>query len=739
MQVIWENVRQSINRLKTNRKPKQPLSPGWKWAAIIMIIPSLILFIIQSIYFFGDRGIYEFTVATLLFILFISLISGLLTVLLFAFKKLPNLYLWLFFSSCFMLFICFMGPLEVSALFIFVFILSLTLWGALIYRLKEKGGIRNKLLFALLTIWIGLFSYWIINDGQPSPRGVTLKELKKANHYDSSSIQNPNQNGLYKVQSITYGSKNSYRKEFNRKNSLLTKPIDASSFLEKWSTLRTKTFGFGPKELPLNGTVWYPKGEGPFPLVIAVHGNHLMTDYSDPGYKYLGQLLASRGYIFVSIDENFLNVSPFNDMFIFHALEKENPARAILLLEHLKTWKNWNKEEKNPFFEKVDMDNIALIGHSRGGEAISIAAAFNQLSNSPDNAKIKFNYGFHIRSLISISGTDGYYSPSGKPVPLQNINYLALHGSHDMDVNSFSGYSQFNRIHFNSDQDFMKASVYIYGANHGQFNQTWGKRDGVGLGNQLFNLKQLMPIEDQERVAKVFISSFLDATIKNKKEYKLIFKDIGYAQKWLPNTMYISDYGDSKTSILTSFDEDIDVLSTSVMGGRIQGKHLMEWKEERMKLKYGESLNSVVRLGWNLRKLRKAASYTVFLPGKGLNLTENSSISFSMADSTKRKNPSYRKDLIDLTITLVDDEGNRASLPLSHVSKLIPMIEGKLLKWPFTELSPTKEPIFQHFNFQLKDFKRMNPAFNPQTLNQISFEFNRTEKGTVLVNDIGIR
>ncbi|MPQ23483.1 MFS transporter [Bacillus paralicheniformis] len=739
MQVIWEKVRQSINRLKTNRVPKQPLSPGWKWAAIIMIIPSLILFMIQSIYFFGDRGIFDLTVATLLLISLISLIGGLLTVLLYAFKKLPNLYLWSFFCSFFMLFICFMGPLEVSALFITVFILSLSLLGALIYRLKKKDGIRHKLLFALLTIWIGLISFWTMNEGQPSPRGVTLKELKKANHYNSYSIQNPNQNGPYKVQSVTYGSKNSYRKEFNRKDSLLTKPVDASPFLKKWSPLRTKTFGFGPKELPLNGTVWYPKGEGPFPLVIAVHGNHLMTDYSDPGYKYLGELLASRGYIFVSIDENFLNVSPFNDMFIFQALEKENPARAILLLEHLKTWKNWNKEEQNPFFEKVDMDNIALIGHSRGGEAISIAAALNPLSHYPDDAKITFNYGFQIRSLISIAGTDGQYSPSGKPVPLQNINFLALHGAHDMDVNSFDGYSQFHRIHFSPDQDFMKASVYIYGANHGQFNQTWGRRDGVGLGNQFFNLEQLMPREDQEQVAKVFISSFLDATLKNKKDYTSIFKDIGYAQKWLPDTMYISDYGDSRTTLLASFDEDIDVLSTSIVGGRIQGKHLTKWKEERIKLKYGEALNSVVRLDWNLRKISKTASYTVFLPEKVMNLTNNSSISFSMADSTKRKNPSYQNDLIDLTITLEDKEGNRASLPLSHVSKLIPMIEGKILKWPFTEFSPTKEPVFQHFDFQLQDFKRMNPAFNPLTLKQITFEFNRTEKGTVLINDIGIR
>ena len=48
--------------------------------------------------------------------------------------------------------------------------------------------------------------------------------------------------------------------------------------------------------MPVNGRVWYPHGGGPYPLVLIVHGNHNMKDYSDPGYAYLGTLLASRGH-----------------------------------------------------------------------------------------------------------------------------------------------------------------------------------------------------------------------------------------------------------------------------------------------------------------------------------------------------------------------------------------------------------------------------------------------------------
>ena len=65
------------------------------------------------------------------------------------------------------------------------------------------------------------------------------------------------------------------------------------------------------------------------------------------------------------------------------------------------------------------MEHIALIGHSRGGEAIAIAAAFNEMQHPPSNGNIQFDYNFSIRSLISIAGIDGQYMPAGQPLPLK--------------------------------------------------------------------------------------------------------------------------------------------------------------------------------------------------------------------------------------------------------------------------------------------------------------------------------
>ena len=38
------------------------------------------------------------------------------------------------------------------------------------------------------------------------------------------------------------------------------------------------------------------------------------------------------------------------------------------------------------------MSRITLMGHSRGGEAVAVAAAFNTLSYYPDDATIKFDF-----------------------------------------------------------------------------------------------------------------------------------------------------------------------------------------------------------------------------------------------------------------------------------------------------------------------------------------------------------
>ena len=141
-----------------------------------------------------------------------------------------------------------------------------------------------------------------------------------------------------------------------------------------------------------------------------------------------------------------------------------------MLLKHLELWHHWSEQEGNPFCHKVDLSNIALIGHSRGGEAIVHAAEFNQLTHHPENANVLFHFGFEIKTLIALAPTNSLYHLRGPPVLLKDINYLVLQGSHDGDLGCFSGAATYRPLAFTGQDYRMKAALYIHRANHSQFN-----------------------------------------------------------------------------------------------------------------------------------------------------------------------------------------------------------------------------------------------------------------------------
>ena len=65
---------------------------------------------------------------------------------------------------------------------------------------------------------------------------------------------------------------------------------------------------------------------------------------------------------------------------------------------------------------KVDLDRVALMGHSRGGEAVAHAAAFNRLRYYPDDTSLEFDFNFGVRAVVAIAPVDGQYLPTDRPV-----------------------------------------------------------------------------------------------------------------------------------------------------------------------------------------------------------------------------------------------------------------------------------------------------------------------------------
>ena len=491
---IW---RRAWRRITAAIKRVEPGPRAWRGAAIGLILTAGVAYLALAVWVIvlasDNVAIYIICLALPLLTL---LAAGLCLWLIRVLKYLPAFYLWALIFALMLIGFTYGGLAHWGAV---VSILDCVLIGSLLgasvrilvgkgwrdltkaQRVVTAGGLVLGLALAGFSTW------WLFKDGHPAEE-IPNAALLTGSRTPSPALEmgDPSNPGPYRVLQLTYGSgSDRHRPEYGKSVTIRTRTVDGSRLIGLWSGrpgwARTRYWGFDAKKLPLQARVWYPEGKGPFPLVLIVHGNHLMEEYSDPGYGYLGQLMASRGFIFASVDENFLNSSP-GDLIGFpeHGLKEENDARGWLLLEHLRLWREWNQGSTGPFHGLVDMGRIAVAGHSRGGEAATIAGVFNRLPYYPDDARVRFDFGFNIRSILAIAPVDGQYKPAGEPAKLENVNYFVLHGSWDGDMRSFHGSRVLERTKFKGDGDWFKASLYIHQANHGQFNTVWGRSDTGG-------------------------------------------------------------------------------------------------------------------------------------------------------------------------------------------------------------------------------------------------------------------
>ncbi|MCC6928435.1 MAG: hypothetical protein IT359_05515 [Gemmatimonadaceae bacterium] len=591
----------------------------------------------------------------------------------------------------------------------------------------------------------------------------------------------PSQRGTYAIKSLYYGSGTDKRRAVFRDSvTLKTATVDGSKLAAapnpEQGKARKDYWGFDFSKLPVNGRVWYPDGAGPFPLVLIVHGNHNMKEFSDPGYRYLGELLASRGFILASVDENFLN----------GWMSNENDARGWMLLKHLQAWRGFNDSTASPLRGKVDMTRIALMGHSRGGEAVAVAGAFNRLTHYPDDATVTFDFNFDIKSLVAIAPIDGQYRPAEKPTPVSNYNYLLIHGSHDGDVSAFSGLAQYERLHYPDGGAWFKSAIYVYRANHGQWNTEWGSLDGGERSARYLDIRGLISEGDQRRFAEVTITAFLEATLRDRREYLPMFRDHRVAGGWLPKTMYITRFEDASFRAAATYDEDVDVSHGTVRGVSLAGDSLATWKEASIPFRWRGSNqgHNAVLLGWNNRiagddttRRGRPASYTMSI-GDSLRsawrVDEGSTLVFSLAPTDARPGPrqpardSSAKDSVaakkggaksprkpaakphpkpatdstplDLSFEAVDADGHLARVALSSYGvPRRPLAVGVYRRSGRDKqrFANTYEIVLQTYTIPLADFVRAAPGFDARRLTSVRWRFDRSEAGTVWLDNVG--
>ena len=577
----------------------------------------------------------------------------------------------------------------------------------------------------------GLVAYDPSFDGDPAVVGATLAGRGFIQPDD------PGEPGPFAVERLSYGSGSDARRPaFGTDADLLTPTVDASSILPTLDggadAVRAAWWGFGTDALPLDGLVWAPVGPGPFPLVLIVHGNHAMGDFSEDGYAYLAEHLATRGFIAVSIDEDFLNGSWAGEW-----QGNEQLARAWLLLLHADQWRTWDADPASPFHDRVDLDRIALIGHSRGGEAASVAAMLAADDVAPRASITPWPTGLEIAAVVSIAPSDGQYQ---RVVVLDGVDFLTLAGGHDSDARAWSGIRQYGRTRL--DANGFKAALWSYRANHGQFNTVWGRSDFGPYGGAQLNLAPLLAATDQEDVARTAIGAFLEASLHDRAVYRGFFARPMVGRDWLPQDIYLVRSAEGTATDLATGapDRPIDGLHTEATGFEssdgtfVPLRALQPHQGDRAVLARWTAAADGTDAIWGLDGLATV----------DVDRSSATMLRFALADGSSLEDGPRAP--LAISIEALDADGTVATVPLASLGALPPPLPVVLAKDDRLmaasgidiHLTSPAEVVLQTYTVPLASFEAADPAFRAEDLTGFRLRIGRGTAGAVWIGDVAL-
>jgi hypothetical protein len=297
--------------------------------------------------------------------------------------------------------------------------------------------------------------------------------------------------------------------------------------------------------------VWYPTNKsGLLPLAVFLHGNHSTcghmvgsvrvddkADYSTTGkcptgyvvtpnhagYDYIGKLLATQGYLVVSINANRGITAAPED-------QRENDPGLILrrgrmILRHLQLLSTWHRNGGAPasvgfnFKSRVDFSKIVIMGHSRGGDGV--VAAYNIFkTNSSWRSLIP---GAKFLAVAPLAPTDFQTAQPN----VFGTSLSVLLPMCDGDVSRLSGIGFYDRsISVNPDTDGNFKSVFAtWGADHNGYNTEWQVDDNYPsdhtcpLQNKLFHTTG--PSAAQQIIGKFYMTALIRGKAENNNYLRL--------------------------------------------------------------------------------------------------------------------------------------------------------------------------------------------------------------------------
>ncbi|MFI8089778.1 hypothetical protein ACIF9R_15870 [Streptomyces sp. NPDC086080] len=263
----------------------------------------------------------------------------------------------------------------------------------------------------------------------------------------------------------------------------------------------TGTYDLDPVRLPgfdtpveMTAEVVAPKGAtGSRPLALFLHGRH-GTCYKPgseddvtgdwpcaDGYKpipsHLGylrdqRLLASQGYVTVSISANGINAQDWE------AEDAGAQARSSLVRQHLARWADWTAHRSSApavvrKAAKADLSRVLLVGHSRGGEGVNRAVMDSLYPPPAAEDGYRGPVRWKVRGTVLIGPTIFGQNP------VADVPSVTLLPGCDGDVSDLQGEVFVDGTRGIGRGAALHSAVYMVGANHNYFNSEWTPGEAV--------------------------------------------------------------------------------------------------------------------------------------------------------------------------------------------------------------------------------------------------------------------
>lgn len=233
-----------------------------------------------------------------------------------------------------------------------------------------------------------------------------------------------------------------------------------------------------PEVFEVRGSLTYPANRTvPSPVVVFVHGNHGSCDSgqdsvtatcaefkrNEAGYAYLAENLASWGYTTFSVSQDQLMMRQDNNtgkgmhqrrLLIAASLDALSAANTTGLTLDAHTTLS------TELVGKLDLTRVGLMGHSRGGDAVTSFIDYNR--ERTDGAR------YPLRGVVALAPVD-YERKAPTGVPFMTVLPYC-----DGDVSNLQGARLFERSQYvDGSNPFPSIQVSHQGANHNWYNTVW--------------------------------------------------------------------------------------------------------------------------------------------------------------------------------------------------------------------------------------------------------------------------